>query len=49
MFSKSGAGGSPALWPRAGHQFASSGNKFLNLTLARGSAIMGATASRQVW
>ena len=31
------------------HQAASSGKRFVNFTLVRGSAIMGATASRQVW
>ena len=31
------------------YQSASSGNRLPNFTLARGSAIMGATASRQVW
>jgi len=33
----------------AAHQSASSGKTLLNFTLERGSAIMGATASRQTW
>ena len=31
------------------HQAESGGNRFSNFTLVRGSAIIGATASRQVW